>query len=673
MAQPVASSKGLPAVHSATAAAPAPITDPLTVVNQKVKALYMRMLSKGPALGLPEYRDLFIEYGKAFVASKEANKSALAKGFETCVVLIEKQQKRPELTSISEVAYKTMKQISRVVVGGLSEMQNHLLFLGGLQKKLSDLVAAKEILVLSHRLGNLGLKEQTWVEARQKLSSVARPHNKKLGEGIFDLKESGILKAMESPEAFALFCRFFIGRGKKGIAALRNDFLSPKMLQELTRCTNSPNPHACTMANIILTWSMTQAVISENAGIRAVWESFSVQSQILAQVPTNMLQELVPELVVLRAEVLKYLAKMSAEKEANPDDDDMDPACLRAYAEPYTGFNAVSDQRHFTYQLMREIWEAQGGMQLTDGRLLRYSHCFKEMLLPTPEAFAALTSDNVVIDRKVSKAREAAIEITDHKLFMQEHKNALAAKKYQKPNQSKTALTATAAAPLVASTATAAAPAAPVVASTATAAAPAAMAVAAPTFAQIVAQRAFSIDYLTYADRVNIWFTDPDTALAQKPYADQPALHAEFVLRHTLPVLLDDLIGTSYCLADEWENKAGERSDLYCFVGEIEGADGSISRGVLTTAVDAGGVCWHRCWSKKTNKELLEQKVSEMIFDADFPPLEAASKQNTKKKNKQGTGKSAASPVTIGAFGIMEIKLGAGRILRLFPCASNPD
>lgn len=124
-----------------------------------------------------------------------------------------------------------------------------------------------------------------------------------------------------------------------------------------------------------------------------------------------------------------------------------------------------------------------------------------------------------------------------------------------------------------------------------------------------------------YANRVKEWFDDEPFHLKSESY-QHLGLVEKFKQKvyHGFSLRVEEFI-YDYSFKAEWDNSKTQHKDtLFCIPGEIQ-FKYEIERGLFTFCQDLNGIVYHRHFSKKATKELLEY-ANPAFRKVDFPSLE---------------------------------------------------
>ena len=168
---------------------------------------------------------------------------------------------------------------------------------------------------------------------------------------------------------------------------------------------------------------------------------------------------------------------------------------------------------------------------------------------------------------------------------------------------------------------------------------------------------------LRYVRHVTDWFEFPAKALKEHGQEKLPLeVQSKITLFHAFPVIVDDFVGTNYCLKEICENsRTGQVDHLYAIPAEFD-VGGVTYRGFFQYIIDSKtGVCYHRCFTDRS-KEFADDLIQQKIWKpADFPTLAQAHQKSKPKTIETGVYKLVVDT----ALGIVQMRV-EGANVRIF-------
>jgi hypothetical protein len=191
-----------------------------------------------------------------------------------------------------------------------------------------------------------------------------------------------------------------------------------------------------------------------------------------------------------------------------------------------------------------------------------------------------------------------------------------------------------------------------------------------------------AFDDISYSDRVETWFSDPESILASDRYASQPKAikeHVHFI--HTFPSIIDSFVGTQYSAFMPYINptkKGAKAHPNWLFALPCEAEKGGMThRGFLVYVIDPETKeCFHRCFDIESKKYPLgtammhgwDHIVENFSWsEIDFPDLATAMARSSSSAKSARSGSSSALRIQYEiSTDIVTIHVPDGTIYRLF-------
>lgn len=188
---------------------------------------------------------------------------------------------------------------------------------------------------------------------------------------------------------------------------------------------------------------------------------------------------------------------------------------------------------------------------------------------------------------------------------------------------------------------------------------------------------------INYAERVTLWHTDVDAALARLIYPASTPREEEIQIRnHAFTTDVDLFLCSQY--GEEYvhestiiNEKTKQPNRLFSIAAYIKESDRQI-RTIITYCFDENGVCYHRGMGPRSRDEFYTMALSKKIhLTNDFPTLKNSAeeyertKTSSKPKSIYIDPKSTHATIEIGPLGIVTISDGENRVLQLLKVRKN--
>ena len=174
---------------------------------------------------------------------------------------------------------------------------------------------------------------------------------------------------------------------------------------------------------------------------------------------------------------------------------------------------------------------------------------------------------------------------------------------------------------------------------------------------------------LAYAPRVERWFAAPPYDSLNPGEFPEYAGMAESPLRvicyHAFPVEVDAFLDDA--LQQVWVNTAtGHPDEQYLLPAELELPGEEPARGVISYAIGADGVCYHRYFHPMDSRELIEKFGLRRFERSDFPELSSETQRRNGKgcSSQPAPGRIIEENPALGTVSIRDERTGA--IIRIF-------
>ncbi len=597
------------------------------------------------------FQELFLQLGKIYAISQDVDGGKSASQTLNMVQLIVKSQETPDThakcKAIATVASKAFDLLKAVAPKDRPAF---------LQRALTALLVGKEAVILSHRT----LEIQSRVQIAEKERAQFFTWKMKRPERSFysGYAPSAIVDdaIANSLEAFALFYsvirqaynrKIEVHIKETGVTAyepLETKRLKPFLLEKLKACSHSSNAHVGVVAQAYLSWFEMEEAETESRRRGKELETFNQCGKVIPFISEPILQQCMPEFSEMWARNLEWALQGMQEKRENPRDETIDPAFIKQQLTYWPRFVEQADSRHFLYdflyQMINRLRQNASKQKEFIDRYFQYN--FSSILHPSetllePAAFAALSLEKSVSVASPAPASASAATVPDIKVPPKTRGGP-----QKKPSKKKdgffTHLDKTSSVTQVnvktkeLSSTSAASP-------QIAAAASAASAAAVPAYSLghlLEAGKAFMAQR-TVDERVEIWLTDPETALKHPNYQHlSEAGKKAATERHRLPRVIRQLLGTCYSATGPWHNPTmGETDTLHCLVAEIEDEEtGKKERSILQYCEDKRHVIYHQFAGLTSNNELVDRVINGRLFDVlDFPELKFSQKMAVSGKS----------------------------------------
>ncbi len=587
-----------------------------------------------------DFRALILEVGRMYGASKEVDRNVscgqILSNLKTIAQLQEKA--KAKLVPIIEVASQIlgeMKSIAPAVVPSR------------IQQTLSGLCTGKEMLIFRHCF-ILSLEQAEKADAAKKTYFVnwnEIPGSKR--HICLQIFSSAVMQATDrSLEAFSLFFQTLQEREKETrqkagdsgpsiwLTAIFERF-SSSLRAKLETSAHSPDSDVRTVAQAFLSFYQANQRWKE---VHKLEDSLKIFDRSAPTLHKDLFMVLhMPEFVEMQEAAIAYGKKIQLELMAS-DDQTVDKEVLKKGRQGWQRFTEAAYSRHFVYEF---YYQMLIGLQQNAQNRMKFSAEFLKNkyasvlqpngVLPEPTAFAGFSLESVKsVPSSLPTATAVAVDevklppkpVTIQKKKKTPKKDPFA---YLEKTPSVTELNVKTKEPVPASAAS------PQTAAAASAAAPA------RSLSPVLGVGKAFMAQRTVDERVEIWLTDPETALKHPNYQHlSEAGKKGATQRHGIPRVIRLLLGTRYSTTGSWQNPTtGETDTLHCLVAEIEDEEtGEKERSVLQYCEDKKHVIYHQFAGLTSNNELTDRLINGRLFDVlDFPDLEFSQKMGASGKS----------------------------------------
>lgn len=176
--------------------------------------------------------------------------------------------------------------------------------------------------------------------------------------------------------------------------------------------------------------------------------------------------------------------------------------------------------------------------------------------------------------------------------------------------------------------------------------------------------------------RVLKWIKHPvGAALTGQDFSDYLAFSSDYQHRmhlyHAFPLSVDRFIHLG--IRQLWQNPSTGKMDVRYVIPAEFIIKGKTERGLIAYSMNEKGICYHRFFTIKPEKELMQKIVDKSFYESDFPELNAAASQ-PHEASAQFLSANASETISIDPWlGIVTIEDKAkDLIVRIFPTRQQP-
>jgi len=576
-------------------------------------------------------QELFLELGKMYVTSKDSDKDATVSTILGRMKLITQNQETPETNTKSAAILAVISKAFQ----HLKTAKDQAAFLQG---SLSGLAIGKEGLALAYTQTKSSLD----VESAEKKRAQFFQKTKEM-PGILFAEEFTLAKPVKeateaSLEALTLLLKIFplsgktrtekVAAGKIVDHSMQLKRVTPFILAKLNMYSTSTDPHLRIVAEACLAWYETTQIQDECIQSRVAFAK--MQQSLRSALMEPMIAECIPEFIGMWNGMQKHLQRFSENDYGTPELEAAHQVFMQEQIKFWPQFKEAAASRNFFYEFFYEMLNAlkknATGKTNFVKRYFQHAYSSEGGRFPEPSEFAALSVEKPTeaLPASITTAAIAAPKPLPKTSLIQKKKppkkDPFSSFFKEPPVESLNVKTKE-----------------PVLISAAFPQIAAADTASSHPLESVLHQGKLFLGKRTFADRVDIWLTDPVSAVETATYKNLSLQNKEAAQwRHGFTPAIDQFLGTRYAVTGSWLNPTtGHLDALHCLVAEVEDEHGKKERCVLQYCEDENHVIYHRFAGLSSNEALIDMAINQKVFEVlEFPAWNVS-------KNMMKGGKSS--------------------------------